>query len=61
MYTRDQLIDVCYSIDAMVTDRNIHSHIKRLRKNYRQARPDINCNRITTHYGSGYAWSPQSA
>ena len=61
VYTRDQLLDVCYSIDAMVTDRNIDSHIKRLRKKFRQARPDINFNRITTHYGSGYAWSPQSA
>jgi hypothetical protein len=26
-----------------------------------EARPDIVFNRITTHYGSGYAWSPQSA
>ncbi len=61
VYTRDQLLDVCYSYDAIVTDRNIDSHIKRLRKKFRQARPDINFNRITTHYGSGYAWSPQSA
>ena len=42
-------------------DRNIDSHIKRLRKKFREARPDINFNRITTHYGSGYAWSPQTA
>ena len=60
VYTRDQLLDVCYSNDIAVTDRNIDSHIKRLRKKFRQAKPDINFNRITTHYGSGYAWSPQS-
>ena len=59
--TRDQLLDVCYGHDLDVTDRNIDSHIKRLRKKFREARPDINFNRITTHYGSGYAWSPQSA
>ena len=61
VYTRDQLLDICYSYDAAITDRNIDSHIKRLRKKFREARPDINFNRITTHYGSGYAWSPQSA
>ena len=60
VYTRDQLLDVCYSHDAAVTDRNIDSHIKRLRKKFREAKPDIHFNRITTHYGSGYAWSPQS-
>jgi two-component system response regulator ChvI len=61
VYTRDQLLDICYSYDAAITDRNIDSHIKRLRKKFREARPDINFNRITTHYGSGYAWSPQTA
>ena len=61
VYTRDQLLDICYSYDAAITDLNIDSHIKRLRKKFREARPDINFNRITTHYGSGYAWSPQSA
>ena len=61
VYTRDQLLDICYSYDAAVTDRNIDSHIKRLRKKFRQARPDINFNRIKTSYGSGYSWQPQSA
>ena len=59
--SRDKLLDVCYSHNLDVTDRNIDSHIKRLRKKFREARPDINFNRITPHYGSGYAWSPQSA
>ena len=60
VYTRDQLLDVCYAHDDDITDRNIDSHIKRLRKKFRQARPDIHFNRITTHYGSGYCWSPQT-
>ena len=59
--TRDQLLDVCYGHDLDVTDRNIDSHIKRLRKKFRKANPEIKFNRITTHYGTGYAWSPQSA
>ena len=61
VYTRDQLLDVCYSNDITVTDRNIDSHIKRLRKKFRHARPDIHFNRIKTSYGSGYSWQPQSA
>ena len=60
VYTRDQLLDVCYSHDISVTDRNIDSHIKRLRKKFRHARPDIDFNRIKTSYGSGYSWQPQS-
>ena len=60
VYSRDQLLDVCYSDDLDVTDRNIDSHIKRLRKKFREANPEIQFNRITTHYGTGYAWSPQS-
>ena len=61
VYTRDQLLDVCYSYDAAITDRNIDSHIKRLRKKFREARPDIDFNRIKTSYGSGYSWQPNSA
>ena len=60
VYSRDQLLDFCYSDDLDVTDRNIDSHIKRLRKKFRKANPEIKFNRITTHYGTGYAWSPQS-
>ncbi len=60
VYSRGQLLDVCYSDDLDVTDRNIDSHIKRLRKKFREANPKIKFNRITTHYGTGYAWTPQS-
>ncbi len=59
--SRSQLLDVCYAHNLDVTDRNIDSHIKRLRKKFRKAKPEISFNRITTHYGTGYAWSPQSA
>jgi|AP95_1055475.scaffolds.fasta_scaffold74599_1 two-component system response regulator ChvI len=61
VYSRDQLLDVCYSDDLDVTDRNIDSHIKRLRKKFREANPKIKFDRIRTHYGTGYAWTPQSA
>ena len=61
VYSRDQLLDVCYSDDLDVTDRNIDSHIKRLRKKFREANPKIKFDRIRTHYGTGFAWTPQSA
>ena len=60
VYSRDQLLDVCYSDDLDITDRNIDSHIKRLRKKFREANPKIKFDRIRTHYGTGYAWTPQS-
>ena len=59
-FTRDQLLDVCYGDNYNVTDRNIDSLIKRLRKKFRKANPEIKFNRIKTHYGTGYAWTPQS-
>jgi two-component system response regulator ChvI len=60
VYSRSQLLDVCYGDNYDVTDRNIDSHIKRLRKKFRKANPEIKFNRIKTHYGTGYAWTPQS-
>jgi two-component system response regulator ChvI len=60
VYSRNQLLDVCYGEDFAITDRNIDSHIKRLRRKFRNANPSIKFNRIKTHYGSGYAWAPQS-
>jgi len=58
VYSRGQLLDVCYNDDLDVTDRNIDSHIKRLRKKFREANPKIKFNRIKTHYGTGYSWNP---
>ena len=60
VYSRNQLLDVCYGDDFAITDRNIDSHIKRLRRKFRDANPSVKFNRIKTHYGSGYAWAPQS-
>ena len=61
VYTRDQLLDICYSDECDVTDRNIDSHIKRLRKKFRSAKSDIKFDRIKTYYGSGYSWIPKSS
>ena len=60
VYSRSQLLDVCYGDNYEVTDRNIDSHIKRLRKKFRKANPKIKFDRIKTHYGTGYAWTPKS-
>ena len=61
VYTRDQLLDICYGDECDVTDRNIDSHIKRLRKKFRNAKSDIKFDRIKTYYGSGYSWIPKSS
>lgn len=50
--SRDQLMDVAYSDDIYVDDRTIDSHIKRLRKKFRQVDPDFAS--IETLYGVGY-------
>lgn len=54
--SRGQLLDVCYNQNLDISDRNIDSHIKRLRKKFRASCPDINFNQIKTLYGSGYSW-----
>ena len=58
--TRDNLLDVCYGEEIVVVDRNIDSHIKRIRKKFRKANPLIEFDRIKTHYGSGYSWEPKT-
>ena len=59
VYTRSQLLDLCCK-DLEVTDRVIDSHVKRIRKKFGRVHPEKNFNRIHTHYGTGYAWHPQS-
>ena len=59
VYTRDQLLDICYGEDVIMVDRNIDSHIKRLRKKFRKTNPKIKFDRIKTHYGNGYSWTPK--
>ncbi len=53
--TRDQLMDVAYQDDVYVDDRTIDSHIKRLRRKFREAAPDFSA--IDTLYGAGYRFT----
>ncbi len=50
--TRDQLMDAAYSDDVYVDDRTIDSHIKRMRKKFRDV--DGGFAQIDTLYGIGY-------
>jgi len=49
---RDQLIDAAYGEQIYVDDRTIDSHVKRIRKKFREVDPDFA--QIETLYGVGY-------
>jgi two-component system response regulator ChvI len=51
---RDQLMDAAYGEAIYVDDRTIDSHIKRLRKKFRETDPEFN--QIETLYGVGYRY-----
>jgi two-component system response regulator ChvI len=51
---RDQLIDMAYGENIYVDDRTIDSHIKRVRKKFKQV--DAEFNHIETLYGIGYRY-----
>lgn len=51
---RDQLMDAAYGENIYVDDRTIDSHIKRLRKKFRDT--DTDFNEIETLYGVGYRY-----
>jgi two-component system, OmpR family, response regulator ChvI len=51
---RDQLIDLAYGENIYVDDRTIDSHIKRVRKKFKQVDDDFN--HIETLYGIGYRY-----
>ncbi|NOZ42142.1 MAG: response regulator transcription factor [Alphaproteobacteria bacterium] len=53
--SRDQLMDIAYNDDVYVDDRTIDSHIKRLRKKFRNVDSDFDD--IETLYGVGYRYS----
>ncbi|MEG3164139.1 response regulator transcription factor [Sphingomonas sp. PB2P19] len=53
--TRNQLMDAAYQDDIYVDDRTIDSHIKRLRRKFRQV--DSEFDAIETLYGAGYRFS----
>jgi len=51
---RDQLMDAAYSENVYVDDRTVDSHIKRLRRKFRQHDDDFDM--IETLYGVGYRY-----
>jgi hypothetical protein len=52
--TRNQLMDAAYQDDVYVDDRTIDSHIKRMRKKFREVDPEFDA--IETLYGVGYRY-----
>jgi len=55
--TRNQLMDAAYQDDIYVDDRTIDSHIKRVRRKFRQV--DAEFDAIETLYGAGYRFSEE--
>ena len=53
--SRNQLMDAAYCEDVFVDDRTIDSHIKRLRRKFREADPEFAA--IETLYGAGYSFA----
>ncbi|KQM98291.1 MULTISPECIES: response regulator transcription factor [unclassified Sphingomonas] len=53
--TRNQLMDAAYHDDIYVDDRTIDSHIKRLRRKFRQVDKEFDA--IETLYGAGYRFA----
>ena len=55
--SRNQLMDVAYQDDIYVDDRTIDSHIKRMRRKFREADPAFKA--IETLYGVGYRFAEE--
>jgi two-component system, OmpR family, response regulator ChvI len=53
--TRNQLMDAAYQDDVYIDDRTIDSHIKRLRRKFREVDDEFDA--IETLYGAGYRFS----
>ena len=53
--SRNQLMDAAYSDDVFVDDRTRDSHIKRLRRKFREVDPEFGA--IDTLYGAGYSFT----
>jgi two-component system response regulator ChvI len=56
---RDQLMDAAYGEHIYVDDRTIDSHVKRLRKKFKQV--DDEFGNIETLYGVGYRYRERQA
>ena len=52
---RAQLMDIAYKDNNDIEDRTIDSHVKRIRKKFKEV--DQNFAAIETRYGSGYRWN----
>ena len=52
--SRDQLMDAAYDDSVYVDDRTIDSHVKRIRKKFREVDPDFDM--VETLYGVGYRY-----
>ena len=52
---RAQLMDIAYKDNNDIEDRTIDSHVKRIRKKFKEI--DQNFKAIETGYGSGYRWN----
>ena len=48
-------MEIAYREDTDIEDRNIDSHVKRIRKKF--IKIDNNFSAIETRYGSGYRWN----
>ena len=55
--SRNQLLDIAYQDDVYVDDRTIDSHIKRVRRKFREVDPDFDA--IETLYGVGYRFGEE--
>ena len=55
--SRNQLMDVAYQDDIYVDDRTIDSHVKRMRRKFREA--DSEFKSIETLYGVGYRFAEE--
>ena len=55
--SRNQLMDVAYQDDIYVDDRTIDSHIKRMRRKFREVDGDFKA--IETLYGVGYRFAEE--
>ncbi len=53
--SRNQLMDAAYPDDVFVDDRTVDSHIKRMRRKFRQVDPGFAA--IDTLYGAGYSFT----
>jgi two-component system, OmpR family, response regulator ChvI len=52
--SRDQLMDAAYDDSVYVDDRTIDSHVKRIRKKFREVDPEFDM--VETLYGVGYRY-----